>query len=340
MRVENSAVRVTNQYTAMFRGSDASRLQYGDGRQNGRREDRSVSGAPQHDQLYLSEPAKRAQPVRHHHKIDRDEKLDSLDDLRSKLAKLVFKAVTGEDFKLFEPKDLFNAPTDMPRNVEWPVAPASQLAAGASSENALQYDYYASSYQYRSISFSAQGVLKTKDGQEINFSMELSVSQEFYSERQVRFRSSDGMSLEPLVVDFQSNAVDLTQTHFSFALDIGGRSDQVALVNDDSAAPQIPGEKNMPDSVGNSAFVRGGGRRHEDRHRVRDHGDAVYDKLRLWLRHSGGGEQLLALGHKGLGAVYVGHLQPPTAKAENQIAPSSSVGTDSVGDSQKLDLLV
>jgi hypothetical protein len=42
-----------------------------------------------------------------------------------------------------------------------------------------------------------------------------------------------------------------------------------------------------------------------------DEADPIYSKLRIWQRHEDGSEQLMALGDKNVGAIYLGHVSTP-----------------------------
>ena len=44
-----------------------------------------------------------------------------------------------------------------------------------------------------------------------------------------------------------------------------------------------------------------------------DEGDAIYTSLRIWTRNGAGEEQLLALGDKNIGAIYLGNIATPFA---------------------------
>ncbi|MDD2761116.1 MAG: hypothetical protein PHH11_12585, partial [Methylomonas sp.] len=56
----------------------------------------------------------------------------------------------------------------------------------------------------------------------------------------------------------------------------------------------------------------------EDNNQFIDEADPIYQQLRIWLRQPDGSEQLVALGEKNVGAIYLGHVSTPfQLKAED-----------------------
>jgi len=74
----------------------------------------------------------------------------------------------------------------------------------------------------------------------------------------------------------------------------------------------------------------------------------VYSGLRIWQKDSEGGDRLLALGQKGIGAIYLGHVDTPFEVKNEQnelegVVRSSGVylkEDGSTGTIQQLDLVV
>jgi hypothetical protein len=86
----------------------------------------------------------------------------------------------------------------------------------------------------------------------------------------------------------------------------------------------------------------------EDGNNFIDEADSVYDKLRLWTRDANGNEQLVGLGQKGVGAIYLGHLNTPFEIKDNQQQTLGDIVSSSIylnengttGFIQQLDLRV
>jgi hypothetical protein len=70
------------------------------------------------------------------------------------------------------------------------------------------------------------GVIKTADGQEIAFSVQLNMSREFAYESRLRIRAGDAARpVDPLVINFGGTAADVTTTRFRFDLDGDGTAE-------------------------------------------------------------------------------------------------------------------
>jgi len=52
-----------------------------------------------------------------------------------------------------------------------------------------------------------------------------------------------------------------------------------------------------------------------------DENDAIYQSLRIWSKDAEGRDQLVALGERGVGAIYLGHVTTPFSlrDSENQL---------------------
>lgn len=80
------------------------------------------------------------------------------------------------------------------------------------------------------MSFSSTGIVKTADGREIDFSVRLNMSREFYSQQDIRIRAGDAAATDPLVINFDGNIPELTRMKFSFDMDNDGTEDQISFV--------------------------------------------------------------------------------------------------------------
>ena len=89
----------------------------------------------------------------------------------------------------------------------------TRFSSRAGQLTCMVYDYYESHYESESTSFSAEGVVRTADGKEINIAVELNMSREFFTEQSINIRAGDALK-DPLVINFDGNAAQLTQREF------------------------------------------------------------------------------------------------------------------------------
>lgn len=324
MKIDNAKLNLAAQHIAQTRITEQSSLKTWVGERRPDFEGRSArQGMPQ-DQLTLSPQVRDAAPTRQCAKLDDDCEMDTVDSLKATIVKMMVKALTGRDFEIFDPSELAKAMSGgkLPVLEEVPQSLPDPRAGWG-----LEYDYYASHYEYESLSFSADGVINTADGQAINFSVSLNMTREFYSEQRVQVRAGDAKAIDPLVLNFGGKAAELTETRFNFDLDTDGRLDQIAWLGPQSAFLAL--DRNGDGAVNDGSELFGPrtgdgfaelAAWDEDGNRFIDAGDSIYDRLRLWMRGEDGSQQLLALGQKGVGAIYVGHLAAPFAVKDAQNA--------------------
>jgi len=242
------------------------------------------------------------------------ESLEPMEKLEQSLLKLIVEHLTGKEIKLMHPSEMESVPADAE------VAEASsqkQAAAEGRQGWGLVYDYYESHYESESTSFSAQGVVQTADGREINIGVELNMSREFFSEEQLSLRAGDALK-DPLVINFSGSAVELTERNFSFDIDADGRSDQIAFVGPGSGFLAL--DKNSDGKINDGSELFGPetgsgfadlAAYDSDGNNWIDENDGIYDRLRIWSKDSSGNDQLVALGQRGVGAIYLGHIDTP-----------------------------
>ncbi len=264
-------------------------------------------------------------------------------ELNMQILKMLFERLFGRKFKIMDPAEL----------QEQADAPSRDGAGGQEAGWGLAYDFSESRTEYEAVAFSAQGVIRTADGQEVDFTVELTMSREFTSSHEIHLRAGDALK-DPLVVNFDATAARLTQTTFSFDIDADGAADQIAFVGPGSGFLALDRNGDGAINDGGELFGALGGdgfrelaAHDSDGNGWIDENDKVYDRLRIWTRDSDGNDRLLALGASGIGAIYLGHVDTPfalkddTATLLGQVRSSGIfLGTDGqAGTVQQLDLV-
>ena len=241
------------------------------------------------------------------------------------LIKLLVEEMTGRKIDIMRPED-FQPSEDEPMAVSGegaPVAADGEQPAGWG----MVYDYYESYHESESVSFSAQGLVKTADGKEISVDLSLSMSREFYSEQHISIRAGDALK-DPLVINYAGNAAELTQRSFAFDLDADGRTDQIAFVRPGSGFLALDENEDGVINNGRELFGPSTGSgfselsaHDEDSNGWIDESDSVYDRLRIWAKDGSGNDHLIGLGQAGVGAIYLGHIDTPflLKDANNQL---------------------
>ncbi len=178
-----------------------------------------------------------------------------------------------------------------------------------------------SSYrETESMSFIAQGMVKTSDGKTIGIDMSLLMSRDFYTANIASERSEVSMC-DPLVLNFEGGSAELSQTKFSFDIDCDGSLDQISFVKEGSGMLALDKNGDGKINDGSELFGTTSGDGFadlavydEDANGWIDENDSIYDSLRIWSKNADGSDSLVALGAKGVGAIYLG-----SAKADYSI---------------------
>ncbi|KJS00443.1 MAG: hypothetical protein VR65_13210 [Desulfobulbaceae bacterium BRH_c16a] len=241
--------------------------------------------------------------------ITKEQKMEA--DLNMRLLQALFERLTGRKFQVIDPVKI-TTPLEGELQAGESAVP---LPEAESAGFGLIYEYRESEYEYEKTEFAAGGKINTADGRQIDFSVSLSMSREFYREQNLSIRAGDALK-DPLVINFSGSAAQLTERNFSFDIDADGTKDQIAFVGPGSGFLAL--DKNGDGIVndGSELFgaLSGDGfldlRAYDgDGNNWIDENDAIYENLRIWSRTGDGEEQLVGLGQAGVGALYLGHIE-------------------------------
>ena len=301
------------------------------------------------DHVHLSERARRVRPQRAYAEaVPEDAK--NIADLNIRILAAMVERLTGKVISITLPQDA-TAETASPveGQTEGPVEAATDPAAGGVG---IAYDSYESHYEYESTSFAAAGSIQTSDGTSIDFSVQLNMTREFMSENRVSIRAGAALK-DPLIMNFNGSAAEVTQRDFSFEIDVDGQKDQIAFVGPNSGflALDRNGDKQINDGSELFGALSGDGfgdlsLYDEDGNNWIDENDSIYQNLRIWMKDSEGQDRLFSLGEKGVGAIYLNHIDTQFAlkNSANELlgqvrASGVFLGEDgSVGTVQQIDL--
>lgn len=267
------------------------------------------------DKLSLSSSAKTLQSETQ--ALELGDTLDANQSVKFFIVKRLVKAITGYDFKLFSPSEL-SAKTGS-TGVEIAPTPPPSTNRPASAGFGLVYEQHNVYQESENLSFSATGTINTQDGQSIEFSVNLNMSREFRMETNRSITAGDPeKKVDPLVINFDGNAAELSQTRFEFDIDNNGTPDQIALLKPGSGLLAL--DKNQDGVINNGSELFGPtsgngfselAKYDSDNNGFIDEADPIYNRLRIWQRHEDGSQQLIALGDKNIGAIYLGHVTTP-----------------------------
>ncbi|ABI57273.1 hypothetical protein ACN2MM_10400 [Alkalilimnicola ehrlichii MLHE-1] len=238
-----------------------------------------------------------------------------LDDLKMNLLRLLVERLTGRSLRVISPRDL--VPDTPEADVPMPTGSAQPGTPNRSGWG-VAYEYHERRVEVESTRFQASGTIHTADGQRIDLAVELDMSRALMEETRLSVQTGAQRLHDPLVINFDGNAAELTETRFRFDLDADGQEQQIAFLQPGSGFLAIDRSGSGRVDNGGELFgpLTGDGFAElraydDDRNGWIDADDAVYDRLRVWTRDAEGNDHLLALGEVGVGAIYLGHVSTP-----------------------------
>lgn len=152
---------------------------------------------------------------------------------------------------------------------------------------------YSSTYEEKeSTSFSTTGTVKTADGRELNFNLDMTMSRRYMEEHSIEFVSSfDTVLTDPLVINLGCNPVSISDKSFSFDIDCDGKDETIAQMNPESGFLALDKNSDGIINDGNGWI---------------DENDEVYDQLKVWVKDENGKDKLLSLKEANVGAICLG----------------------------------
>lgn len=274
------------------------------------------------------------------------------DKLKMQVVERMMESLTGKKFKFYILERLRLKEDKMER-----VQTAGESPSSGGPQRVgwgLEYQLHQSYREKEKLSFNAQGTIQTSDGRNIDFAIHLTMSRDFAVQNHIHMRAGDA-AVDPLVINFDGKAAALTQTKFSFDLDSDGKEDQISFVQPGSGFLALDLNRDGRINNGQELFGPSTGNGFSelanydsDGNQWIDENDSVYNKLRIWIKGPDGSDELLALGHAGVGAIYLGNTSSPFQLKDgdnNLLGQISQTGiylneNGSVGTLQQIDLAV
>ncbi|MBI5919172.1 MAG: VCBS repeat-containing protein [Nitrosomonadales bacterium] len=258
--------------------------------------------------------------------------------------------LTGQKVKLYKPEHGHTA--DSPSGGGSSAAAATPRRAGFSAECQRTVSYHES----EQTTFHASGTVKTSDGKEIQFDLSLSMQREFSMTSSTSLRLGDAPAKQdPLVINFNGTAAQLSEQRFSFDLNSDGKTEQINSLRSGSGFLALDTNSDGKINNGSELFGTVSGNGYADLALYDgdgngwiDENDSVYSKLKVWTPGGEGGGQLSSLAQVGIGALSLSALATPfdLKTADNQLLGSvraSSVVLNengTAGTMQQVDLVV
>lgn len=161
-----------------------------------------------------------------------------------------------------------------------------------------------------STSFSTTGTVKTADGREINFNVNVGMSREFQEYYREDLELASFSFCDPLVINLDTDVAQLEDQTFYFDIDGDGEQDEVSQLGAGSGYLALDKNGDGVINDGKELFGTENGngfadlaKYDEDGNGWIDENDAVWDKLKIWTKDENGKDVLYTLADKGVGAI-------------------------------------
>lgn len=240
-------------------------------------------------------------------------RLEASDQLKLELITRLHKAITGKDIRLqlIDPASLqhaggaeISAPNQAKPAADTPETPAEPQVG-------LEYQRHSRIHEQESTRFEASGQVITRDGRRIDINLSLQMARSITQEEHEILRIGARLS-DPLVINFDGDAAQLSQTRFEFDLDLDGQADQVPTLAGNRAFLALDQNSDGVINDGSELFGAQSGNGFaelaqfdEDGNGFIDAGDSVFSRLRLWSPGAEGQGSLMTLASKNIGAIWL-----------------------------------
>ncbi|MBI4858615.1 MAG: hypothetical protein HY818_17910 [Acetobacterium woodii] len=351
MKIESSNVAMASQSSYKEATKAVESLKTWDAQGNSKTTTITNSSAKGMDTLEISAQARDLQlntltPISTVPSDDETSSLSSKEEQQLTLLKRMIEALTGKKIKFVMPKRATLEDPKMDQAIQNAYATRSSLQSAAAgwaqglagtqprsiasraSSSGFEYNQSITHYESQSTSFQAQASVTTSDGRQINIDLQLNLSREFMSQSNLNIQGGNQpQQVDPLVINYDAGSASVTAEKYAFDIDANGTMDQISFVGPGSGFLALDSNGDGKINDGSELFGPQSGNGFSDLAKYDsdgnnwiDENDAIYDKLQIWSKDSSGKDVLMALGQKGVGAIYLGNVSTSFALkgADNQ----------------------
>ena len=172
---------------------------------------------------------------------------------------------------------------------------------------------YDSMYTYEeneTTTFSTQGMVRTADGREIGFGIDVTMSRSFYEQYTTKYTREVPNYLDPLVINLDGNVTNVTDQKFFFDLDCDGKEDEISSLGSGSGFLALDKNGDGVINDGSELFGAKSGNGFTelatfdlDGNGWIDEADEIFDHLKVWTKDDEGKDVLFTLKEAGVGAI-------------------------------------
>lgn len=273
---------------------------------------------------------------------------DMVSDPVMRMVVMLMQKVLGKKFRVYDAQgEAAKAKERVEGQQQAQTAPTPAGQQGWGFELRMEESYYESEQMH----FAAEGIIQTKDGQSIRFQLQLGMSREYFTQSSVHIALGDALQ-DPLVINFDGTAAQLTDQRFNFDLTSDGQEESIHFLKPGSGFLAIDRDGDGQITQGRELFgpSTGDGFRElrvydEDGNGWIDANDSVYERLGVLVQYADQ-RKFYSLKEKGIGAIYLNAVDSPFTIKNSQNETLAQVAQSSVfvkengevGTVQRIDL--
>lgn len=232
----------------------------------------------------------------------------TLADIRQQTIKYIFELLFGKRKNwLFGENSYHNADSISQSSNSQTVSQTQTSSLNMKAFVYSQKNYYC---EKESTSFATTGMVKTADGREISFQVNVGMSREFEQTFQQELALAQFSLCDPLVINLDSDTAEISDQTFYFDIDADGKKDEIHQLGKGSGYLALDKNGDGVINDGSELFGTASGdgfadlaKYDEDGNGWIDENDAVWDKLKIWCKDENGEDVLYTLKEKGVGAI-------------------------------------
>lgn len=180
------------------------------------------------------------------------------------------------------------------------------------SSNMRVFTYEQGTFQFEQEDtvFSTVGTVRTSDGREINFNVDVAMSRQFQQTFQQDLQRASASMCDPLVINLDTDVAELSDQKFYFDIDADGELDEISQLGAKSGYLALDKNGDGVINDGSELFGTASGdgfadlaKYDEDGNGWIDENDAIWSKLKIWCKDENGNDVLYRLADKGVGAI-------------------------------------
>lgn len=227
----------------------------------------------------------------------------------------LIQLTTGRTIKITSPR-LPDSPAPTP---PLPVETTPQSASGTERQGwGVEFSRVDTFSEEERLEVQAAGIIKSQEGQEIQFKVALKMGRVFMTREALNIRAGDAALVDPLVINWDGRGVRLSESKTDFDLDSDGTPEAVSRLQPGSGFLALDENQDGLINNGRELFGPQSGngfaelaQYDQDGSGWIDENDPVFSRLRIWTKNPDGPETLQTLADQRVGAIFLGSTDSP-----------------------------